>query len=587
MSNPRNQRLSKRVKRTSLMVVLLPLVIAIALAAGAREFFLFAVSANPAINVSILTALVVGTLFVLSAARKLDREINVIDRAMAAIRAGQPPVLPEFPPSLNARMLTRLKGLGLLDGVMMPEGAIDGEIAVVRQELDKRHEPLQYIVGLMVALGLFGTFIGLLETLVSAAEVLSVVAAGQGGSVEDMMKVFSQMVTALKAPLVSMGTAFSASMFGLVGSIVIGMMVVLLGRFADRMLEQARAALFSISDANKATLAPSADVSEEFLARFLTDITAHHRQSAATLEQVLELSAQAFPAMRQVASSVELLAERMERHAAALGQLPESMTRLERLPEALDLANTRLSQIGASLGAQEASLAGLLARAQEAGATRLATFGELRALLETQVSSLHGIAAAQAPALDGLQRVADAVARHGELAARRLEEGVGELRGLREPLVRGLEDLASGVERSATAGSDLLAFVPGGVARLESALTRINERLAREEDTLRAQSEMLRADLDNEERRASGLRQLGDAVLTSVGGVEGVREELGAMSRGQRQLAAQLTDVLKGIELALGRMQDIMADQQLALRILQGPRGISPGAGATGNGSAG
>ena len=572
-----SKRLSKRGGASAQPVVFVPVIVAIALVAFSLDFFVYAVRASPAINLSILVALVIGVLLVLRSARVLDRERMVFDQGMAALRISSRADLASLPSSLTARLFVRLAKLGIADGTMLPEGSIDAELKVVRLEIEQRHQPLHYIVGLMVALGLFGTFIGLLETLVSAAEVLNVVAKGKDAGTADMMAVFSTMVGALKAPLVAMGTAFSASMFGLVGSIVIGLMMTLLSRMSDRMLEQARAGLYSISDASRATLKPIASVTEEFLARFLTDLTERNRHAADMLGQIIDASAKAFPAMREVSASVQLLAERMDRQTLALQDLPGSVDRLAQLPESIAQTNAHLARIHASLSQQEAGIAALTARAQAESASRISSAGELRALLELQLGSLREIQSGQGSSIDSTRQIADTLARLGELASLRVTEALAEMRSIRDPLGKALQALSSGVQKSGESGAALVSFVPAGIARLESSLNRIGERLTREEEALRTQTELLRADLENEDRRVAGLRLLGDAVLSSAGSVDSVREELSLMLKSHRQVSTQLTDVLKALEASLGKMQSVMDDQQLALRIMQGMQAENPG----------
>jgi hypothetical protein len=575
MTSKTISRLSQRSRMSPTALVALPAVVAVLLSMGAYEFLMFAIRANPAINIAILAFLAVSVVLVVKGARVLDREREVLEQGLSALRAGDRETLATLANSHMARLFGRLSKLGLADGAMLPEGSIDGELSVVRRELDQRQQPLQYLVGLMVALGLFGTFIGLLETLVSAAEVLSVVAQGQGRGVPDMMAVFSQMVASLKRPLVSMGTAFSASMFGLVGSIVIGLMVVILVRFTDRMLEQARAALYSISDSNRATLKPIASITEQFLARFLTDLTENNRRAADMLGEVLGASAQAFPAMRQVAASVQLLAERMDRQSAMLQDLPAAMARMEQIPEAIDRSNAHLLKIHASVSAQEASSASLSSRLQAESSARTSLIAELRRLLESQLGVLAEIRSGQAPAIESTQRVGASLAALGEVVSSRMAEGLGDLRSLRQTLHDALQGLSTGMRKTGDSGAELVSLLPSGFSRLEAALDKIDERLAREEETLRTQSDMLRLELDNEDRRVAGLRLLGDAVLSSAGSVDGVRQEMSGMLKGQRQISNQLSDVLKGFEITLGKMQEMMDDQKRTLRLLQAAQAAS------------
>jgi len=560
-------RLSSRRNTPVAVLVMVPMLIAIIMALSARDFFIFAVRANPWINISILVALAVGIVMVLRVARSLDYERGVLDTAMNALRNQARDTLDALPTSLNGRLFGRLCKLGLADAAMLPEGTIDAEIAVVRGELDRRQDPLHYVVGLMVALGLFGTFIGLLDTLVSAADVLSVVGKNRGA--DDMMGVFSQMINALRAPLVSMGTAFSASMFGLVGSIVMGLMVVLLSRQADVMLEQTRAALFSISDARRATLQPTAAVTDAFLARFLTDLAEQNRRASDLLTQILETTASALPAMHQVAGSVQLLAERMDRQSVALQDLPASMARLERTPTAIDEGNLQLARIHASLVTQEMTLAGLGAKLQTEGAGTAATLGELRTLLVSQLSSLRDMEAAQAPALASIERVAMNVARLEERAATQATAQLAEARSLREPLVEALQVMNAGLQKTGDAGAALASSVPAGIARLESSLTRINDRLAREEEALRAQSLLLRSGLESEAQRVGDNRLLIDAVLASASGMNGARQDMSGLLGAQRQVAGQLADVLKGLEIAVGSLQGVREGQQIAAQSRQ------------------
>ena len=76
--------------------------------------------------------------------------------------------------------------------------------------------------GSLVGLGLVGTFIGLLQTL---DELSGVFAALGGGSGSDSDAMFSTMIVKLQGPMQGMGTAFVASLYGLLGSLVIGLTV--------------------------------------------------------------------------------------------------------------------------------------------------------------------------------------------------------------------------------------------------------------------------------------------------------------------------------------------------------------------------
>jgi hypothetical protein len=88
----------------------------------------------------------------------------------------------------------------------------------IRARLDESREISRYIIGLLIFLGLLGTFWGLLGTIGAVGRVI----AGLDVSGGDAELVFRELRAGLEAPLAGMGTAFSSSLFGLGGSLVLG-----------------------------------------------------------------------------------------------------------------------------------------------------------------------------------------------------------------------------------------------------------------------------------------------------------------------------------------------------------------------------
>ena len=85
----------------------------------------------------------------------------------------------------------------------------------VAVRLDEARETGRYMVGLLVFLGLLGTFWGLLLTVESVSSVIAGVEVGGA----DIGAAFEELKAGLEAPLAGMGTAFSSSLFGLAGSL--------------------------------------------------------------------------------------------------------------------------------------------------------------------------------------------------------------------------------------------------------------------------------------------------------------------------------------------------------------------------------
>ena len=88
----------------------------------------------------------------------------------------------------------------------------------IGSRLDEARDTGRYLVGLLVFLGLLGTFWGLLDTIQSVGKTISALDTRAADSVA----VFDELKNGLAAPLRGMGTAFSSSLLGLGGSLVLG-----------------------------------------------------------------------------------------------------------------------------------------------------------------------------------------------------------------------------------------------------------------------------------------------------------------------------------------------------------------------------
>ena len=88
----------------------------------------------------------------------------------------------------------------------------------IASRLDEQREVSRYMIGLLIFLGLLGTFWGLLLTIASISDVIGNMSVGSG----DLNQLFNQLKAGLAQPLRGMGTAFSASMLGLAGALVLG-----------------------------------------------------------------------------------------------------------------------------------------------------------------------------------------------------------------------------------------------------------------------------------------------------------------------------------------------------------------------------
>lgn len=114
----------------------------------------------------------------------------------------------------------------LFQGTRPSAFALQATFGSIQNRFDETRDVNRYVAGLLVFLGLLGTFWGLSHTVTSISGVISGIDL-QTGNVQDA---FNTLRNGLKAPLTGMGTAFSSSMFGLLGSLIISFVDVQYGK---------------------------------------------------------------------------------------------------------------------------------------------------------------------------------------------------------------------------------------------------------------------------------------------------------------------------------------------------------------------
>lgn len=184
---------------------------------------------HPQINYAIFVIILAGGVFIVINAHRLVREAKTLVEFSGAIRAKiDLTTLQEMANRYTADIACLLQMVAASIGRSIShqeQVAIEHELINARERLNRRNALPQYLTGLLVGMGLLGTFIGLLATLNDISILISSFADLDMGNV-DPIQVFRIMIERMKAPMTSMGIAFSASMFGLLGSIILGLMMV-------------------------------------------------------------------------------------------------------------------------------------------------------------------------------------------------------------------------------------------------------------------------------------------------------------------------------------------------------------------------
>lgn len=170
--------------------------------------------ANPVFNGMILAVLFIGLVINCRQVLVLKPEVDWVERFRHA-EEGDAPSLPgtRLLGSM-ARMLTGRRGDRFSLSAMSMRTVLDG----IRTRLDESRDISRYLIGLLVFLGLLGTFWGLLDTLRAVGSVIANLSVDGA----DAGQIFADLRDGLQAPLAGMGTAFSSSLFGLAGALVLG-----------------------------------------------------------------------------------------------------------------------------------------------------------------------------------------------------------------------------------------------------------------------------------------------------------------------------------------------------------------------------
>ena len=182
--------------------------------------------ANPGLNGFILASFLIGVIFISLKVALLGPEVKWILNYRVATGARQKN---QNPPSLLAPIATML-GSRRAGNVSLSTNSLRSLLDSIDARLSESRDISRYLIGLLIFLGLLGTFWGLLETVAAVGQVID----GLSLKNDNLQRAFSDLKVGLAAPLAGMGTAFSSSLFGLAGSLALGFLDLQLGQAQNR-----------------------------------------------------------------------------------------------------------------------------------------------------------------------------------------------------------------------------------------------------------------------------------------------------------------------------------------------------------------
>lgn len=199
--------------------------VAVLIAAGfLYQPLLAVILENPALNGLILAVLALGIFYAFRQVMMLRPEVDWVNR----FRRAEPGMSVQREPRLlapMARMLSEKQGRISLSALSM-RSILDS----ISSRLDESRDILRYQIGLLIFLGLLGTFWGLLSTIQSVGDTIGGLSIASG----DFASIFRDLKQGLKSPLEGMSVAFSSSLLGLAGSLVLGFLELQAGQAQNR-----------------------------------------------------------------------------------------------------------------------------------------------------------------------------------------------------------------------------------------------------------------------------------------------------------------------------------------------------------------
>ena len=308
---------------------------------GAACFFVFqslldAFMANATLNGLILGVLILGIVYNFRQVILIYPEVSWLDRFRENLAENDGAVQMALPENVSApnmlgpmaTMLADRRGARVSLSTMSMRSILDS----IASRLEESRDLSRYVIGLLIFLGLLGTFWGLLETVGSIGDVIdSLNVDGGEGAI-----IFERLKAGLEAPINGMGTAFSSSLFGLAGSLVLGFLDLQANQAQNRFYNELEEWLSSITRLSSGALGADGDHGVPAYVQALLEQTA---ESLENLQVIISRSEEGKHLVNErlsaLASKVETLTDHMRTEQAVMRRLAETQVEMKPVLEKL------------------------------------------------------------------------------------------------------------------------------------------------------------------------------------------------------------------------------------------------------------
>lgn len=375
---------SQPVRQITLMVIVLGLVafgFNIALPRVGPVFF-----ANLYLNGFIAIVFIIGILACFWQVVQLVASVNWIERF-----TGQRPNVPgKTAPRLLAPLAALLRERNARTQISSTSSR--SILDSVATRIDEARDITRYISNLLIFLGLLGTFYGLATTVPALVETIRSLSPAAGGGAGDVL---TQLMSGLESQLGGMGTAFSSSLLGLAGSLVVGLLELFATHGQNRFYRELEEWLSSIT---RFGFGPSGDGDTDAAGPWLAYMAEQLEALRLTFLQADARNAQMETRMSQIVGSIDGLALEISNVNRENGSTPY----LERIAEGQEALAAAMMEKGEGGGSGAYGDAESRMRLRSIDVQLLRILEEMSAGRQESLSELRGEITALTAALNNL-----------------------------------------------------------------------------------------------------------------------------------------------------------------------------------------
>ena len=295
---------------------------------------------NPGLNGLIVGVLILGIAYNIRQVIQLYPEVNWIESFKMKL-SDQGSTLQKEPPQAPKLLAPMATMVGKRINFTLSTAAMSALLDGIASRLDESRDTSRYMIGLLIFLGLLGTFWGLLGTVNSIGAVIG----GLEINGDNSGSIFEELKQGLQAPIEDMGTAFSSSLFGLAGSLILGFLDLQANQAQNRFYNDLEEWLSTVTRLSSGSIGVEGEQSIPAYVQALLEQTAESLENLQrTLSRGEESKISLGSHLQSVSGKLETLTDHMRTQQALMQSLAEHQIEIK--PILAQLANNGSNDTG-------------------------------------------------------------------------------------------------------------------------------------------------------------------------------------------------------------------------------------------------